>query len=466
MGSDPRVLLVDADVDGLAALARELRERGLRVSLANSVPMAVERAKVGAFDVVLSARTLAEPLDGSLGVFDALSLELVEAPRALVLIDDPADASEQRVLRSDPAKLVELLRGHARPDRRAAAASLAPSAHALESVSVADLLVVLATERRSGTLTVTTSKGSGELRLVDGDLVDAVYVRLEGKKALSRLVGETEGTATFTPGAPAIMRRIHEGTRELVDEARAQFQLAAALRSDLAEVTPDTLVAEGELPAEQADGLDGVLLSRLRVPATVDDVLDELGETDAALLAAILRLHAQGLIRSLGKGEGSSRICEPASQHLLRAAAAHARRAGFRGHARVVFAATPSRIAVFSHTVLTLADAVPSSEPMPTLPVPFSIANIRLGDGVEVEIVALPLVPAYAPLWSFVLSGAAMLVRLDDAARETLADACTSTAVPILEARVVFGALDETRSDQMAGLIKAALEADQPGAAG
>jgi hypothetical protein len=92
--------------------------------------------------------------------------------------------------------------------------------------------------------------------------------------------------------------------------------------------------------------------------------------------------------------------------------------------------------------------------------VPYVLSTIRLGDGVELDVTALPLVPAYAPLWGLSLAGAAVVVRLDDAAAETLREACKSVDVPILDARAVFGSLDESSPVQIASLIKTALDAE------
>ena len=79
------------------------------------------------------------------------------------------------------------------------------------------------------------------------------------------------------------------------------------------------------------------------------------------------------------------------------------------------------------------------------------------------DIVALPLVPAYAPLWPMALAGASVVVRLDEAAAAPLAEACTSVALPVLDARGIFGTLDESSAVQIASLIKTALDADAGG---
>lgn len=465
-----RVLLVDHDVDALAQLASKLRDRGIRVSLANGSQMACERARSGGYDVVLAARSVAEPEDGAMGVIDALSVELTQVPPLLVLHDggdnESAEGnSETRVRRDDIDRIVERIEQLTKPHdaARQTHASLAPSAHTLENAPLADLLVVLATERRSGTLTVTTPKGSGEVRLVEGDIADAVYVRLEGKKAITRMIGERDGTATFAPGAPAIMRRLHETTRALVNEANALVEHTRELREKAGELLTTTLMAVDGATADSLSEIDQHVLSRLRVPAIADDILDELPHSDAAILESILRLDGRGRIKRIGHASSRVQLCGPDQLHLLRASAARAKAAGFSGPARLVFAATPARLAVFGHTVLSLADAFAPQEPTPAVPVPYVLATIRLGDGVELDIVALPLVPVYAPLWPMALAGAAILVRLDEAAAQSLEEACATVAVSILDARAIFGTLEESSAVQVASLVKTALDADGSG---
>ncbi|MBX3217310.1 MAG: DUF4388 domain-containing protein [Labilithrix sp.] len=461
-----RILLVDHDVDALAELAGVLRERGLKVSLANGAQMACERARTGGYDVVIAAREVAEPTDGTLGVIDALSVELPEVPPLLVLVESSDGASDSRVARADVDRIVARIGDLAKaastsePPRRP---SLAPSSHALEHAPLADLLVVLATEQRSGTLTVSTAKGSGEIRLVEGSVADAVYVRLEGRKAIARMIAEREGTATFAPGAPAIMRRIDVPTRELVEEARALATKAEELRERAGSLPNGTLIAADGGSGEAASAIDQHVVARLRVPAMLDELLDELPHSDADILDAAIRLHAKGRIKQLGHASSRVQLCGADQLHLVRASAARARSAGFAGAARLVIAATAARLAVLGHTVLSLADAMPPADPTPPLPVPHSLSTIRLGDGVELEIVALPLVPAYAPLWPMALAGAAVVVRLDEGAAQPLEEACGSVAVGILDARAVFGVVDESSPVQIASLIRTALDADAGG---
>jgi CheY-like chemotaxis protein len=452
------VLLVDQDVDALAQLAAQLRARGMRVSLASSAQMACERARASVFDVIIASRGAAEPRDGGMGVLDTLSLELASVPPALVLVERGADArGDAHVGRDDLERLVArveaLTGGRARPS------IISPSAHALDAGSVADLLLVLGAERRSGTVTVTSPRGSGEVRLVEGDVVDAVYERLEGTKALARMVGEREGTATFAPGAAAIMRRMQGSTRALLAEAREEVERTRerlARAGDLAETA--FVAVDGS--AESLSGAELHVAARLRLPARLIELLDDLPEPDSVVLETVLGLDQRGKLRRLGSVSSRVQLCGEGQLHLLRASASRARSPGFEGGARLVFAAAPSRLAVFGHTVLSLADALPPSSPAPPIPLPHALASLRLGDGVTLEVVGIPLVPAYAPMWPMAIAGAALIVRLDDGAGEALEAAATSVDVAVLDARAVFGHVDETSAVQVASLIRTAIEAD------
>ena len=273
------------------------------------------------------------------------------------------------------------------------------------------------------------------------------------------MLAERDGTATFAPGAPAIMRRITVPTRRLVEDARALADRAITLRREAAELSGTLIAVEGRGDASESS-VDEHVLTRLRIPATLDELLDELPHADAEILASAIALHGRARLKVLGHASSRVQLCGADQLHLVRASAARARAAGFAGAARLVFAATPSRLAVLGHTVLSLADAVPATEPVPALPIPCLLSTLRLGDGVELDIVALPLVPAYAPLWPMALSGAAVVVRLDDGAAHPLEEACGAVGVTILDAAAVFGVVDESSPVQVASLIRTALEAN------
>lgn len=333
----------------------------------------------------------------------------------------------------------------------------AEKAHVLEEGTLEELLRSVAIEGRSGAITIATPKGYGEICLVDGDVVDAVYVRLEGLKALVRLFGEREGTASFSTAAPAMIRRLNVATASLIDEARAQAKRAEAMRDRVASLASGLIVAIEKAAVPGLEPLDERVLARLRAPTELDVLLDDLREPDADILEALVRLEEH--LRSVGRS-ATVQLCGPDQLHMVRSSAERAKGAGFQGAARLVFAATAGKLAVLGHTVLALADAQAPTDPAPSLAIPHPIATLSLGEGIDLDVVALPLVPAYAPLWPMVLAGAAVTIRVDEAASQALEEACAAVGVTILDASAVFGVFDESSPMQVASLIRTALEAE------
>lgn len=461
-----RVLLVDDELDSLAPFVACLRERGIHVHLASSVDAACECARKERFDVVLATRRVTEPTNGSMGVSDAMSIELAEAPPLVVLLtgDDSARIGnlEHRVHADDIEGVVQRIARLTKTDDEGASSEARGRTRTakggkIEETSLADRMMALVAERRSGTLTVTTPRGAGEIRFVTGEIVDVVYIRLEGEKALTRMFEVRDGVATFTPGSPAIMRRIYADSLALVVAAKELADKSSQLRRRATALANGALLAIDGSFAGLSE-LEQQILTRLRVPATLEDLLEDLPHTDVAILEALLHLDACARIKPLGHSSSRVHICGPEQLHQLQASTSHAKRAGYAGAARVVFAATPSRLAVFGHTLLSLADVFPPRETIPSIPVPHGLATLRLGDGVELDLVGLPLVPVYAPLWPMALAGASMIVRLDEAALPLLTDAGGAARVSILDARTVVGAVEESSAVQAAILIKAALD--------
>jgi CheY-like chemotaxis protein len=459
-----RVLLVDEDIEELATLAAELRQRGIQVSLANGTSMACERAKAGRFDVLVASAALAEMRPDGLSLLDALAVELGRVPPFVLIVQD-ADAAwgEEQVVRGNIDALVARIHSIA-PARASIPDSGAPPAlyaGSLAKVSLADVIETLSVDRKTGTLAVTTLSGAGDLRLADGQIVDAVYLRFEGMKALVRSMGETDGRFLFSPETPPVMRRMHARTSDLLREGKRQLEEAGHLRALLGELTKKALLATEGGDTTELSTLAKTVLARLRAPATIDEVLDDSPEADASLLAAIVELDSAGRLRRLAHETHRVPLAGTDQLHLMRALVSRASAPGFAGAARLVFAGTPSRLAVFAHAALCLADSIAASESMPAVPVPYPIATVRMGDDVDLELVALPLVPAYAPLWPMALAGSAIVVRLDDAAGAALTEACAIAELPILDAQMLVGALEEASVAQVAGLVRAALEATQ-----
>jgi CheY-like chemotaxis protein len=448
-----RVLLVDANVAMLEPLAAKLREHGVSVSIATSTAMACERARTGRYDAVIAATAMVDTADGPMSVRDVLNVELSEPPVLLVL-KQQNEASLEAI-----DELVERIENLAPKSNAPVRPSMIPSAHSFSNAPFVDLVRVLANERRSGTLTITTPSGAGEVRLVDGEMVDAVYKRFERKKALARLVAVRDGTLKFIPGVQTVMRRLEESTTSLLTEAVDASVAAETKREAVGALASARLFAHEAAPLPNETRLAEDVRVRLRTPATLDEILDDLPQPDGEILDLLLELHTRGRLTQLRASPSDIALTDVDVLPRLRASLARAHRPGFSGATRVVFAATPARLAVFKHTVLSIASVQPSTEgPLP-LPTPYLIATAMLGEGTELDIYALPLVPAYVPLWALTIAGAAVVVRLDAAAKNSLEDVAQSMGVRLLDARAQATPFDESNPRHVAELIQVALDA-------
>jgi CheY-like chemotaxis protein len=459
--------LVDEDIEELASLAAELRQRGVQVALANGVAMACERAKTVRVDVIVAASELTGVRPDGLSLLDALTVELGHLPPVLLVVRDTAAAPLQGewILRGDPSALVDRIDDLAAPRPSRGMESAPPTSiysGSLAKVTLADVVETLWVDRKGGTLAVTTPDGAGDIRLHDGAVVDAVYLRFEGMKALVRMFGEPEGRFLFSPDTPAVLGRLRIATSELLREAASQLDDSRRLRALLGDITGKALVAsDGGEYSSELSALARTVLARLRSPASLDEVLDDLAEPDAQILAAVAELDAAGRLKRLAHETERVPLVGTDQLHLMRALVSRAAAPGYEGPARFVFAGTPTRLAVFSHAARCLHDSLATPDGTGVIPIPHSIATVRLGDDVDLELVALPLVPAYAPLWPLALAGSAIVVRLDDAAGSALTEACAAAELPVLDAQVLVGTLEEGSVAQVAGLVRAAIEATQ-----
>lgn len=448
------VLVVESDFDALGALASKLRARGLEVAIADGVPSALDRARAAAPEAVIVAARILE--DGGLRAKFAADPAL-----AGVVIFTLHSQLPNRVLRADELDAAEVediaRRMHALPVRTASAVAASGDVRGdLQQIGILDLLQLLSMNRRSGSLSITTQAGAGEVRLADGEVVDAVYRRLEGEKALYRLLGENEGVFSFASGTGQSLRRIVlptrtlllEGMRQIDETKRRREALDSETDAFLAIVPPDS----GQREATQR------VLEVLTAPRNLAELLDEVPLADLDVLEALSELLDTGQVRRIAAGAQRVELADAERLTVLAALAKRAARAGFCAPVRVAIAASPHRLATLTHAVSRIADAVVPTETVPGAPIPHALATLRLSDGGELGVVGLPLVEAYAPLWGLVLPSCAAVARLESTAMEVLEAACGHAGVPVVDATVLLREGEEGDPEQVAGLLRLLLE--------
>ncbi len=124
----------------------------------------------------------------------------------------------------------------------------------------------------------------------------------------------------------------------------------------------------------------------------------------------------------------------------------------------VVVCGVPARIATFARACLRLSSFRPPAEQAPAVPVPHAVATMPLGDALDLYVVSLPLVPAYAPLWPLTLSAAHVVVRLDHAASRLLDDASAISGKRVIDATTLLPTFSEDDEEAVGALVSAAVE--------
>lgn len=322
----------------------------------------------------------------------------------------------------------------------------------LAQLGLPELLLLLTARGCSGALTLQTPLGAGEVRLYEGEIVDALYRRLEGQKALFRLLSEPEGIYAFAAGEAALLRRIDAPTPALLREGRRHLEELRRLRDAVA-LGEDGLVALAQPAAADSDVARSVL-EMLKTPHTVSEILDEVPALDLDVLVALCALLETGKVRRIAGGSGKVDLCDADQLGVLAALAKRVARSGFGGVPRVVFAASPQRLLGLRAALARLSQAVPSGEMASSGPVPQVLCTLRLSESVDLEVLALPLVETYSPLWGIVLPSCTALAVAAHESSPLLESACQRGGVPVLETAAAVGEGDETDAREVALLIQ------------
>lgn len=131
---------------------------------------------------------------------------------------------------------------------------------------------------------------------------------------------------------------------------------------------------------------------------------------------------------------------------------------GFLPPPRVVIAASHRRMLGLAHAVRYIEGVTASSEVPPRAALPRAFGTLRLGEGVELSLVGLPVDDTFAPVWSLTLPGAAAVVRIDGAGGNAFEACCEAAETQVLEAEQLVTELDVAMPAQVAALVRAAIE--------
>ena len=463
-----KVMILHGDVDALGTLASALRARGLVVSIASEVFDAVEQAYQKKPHVLLAAKELDR--EGDLSAALAAVPSLTELP--LYYLIDPASKKPlgpRDVKRTDVDRIASLI-------LEVALRETVSDAHNelrgnVQQMPLVDLLQLLTMNQRSGTLSVTAPGGGGEVRLADGQIVDAIYRRVEGEKALFRLLAVQAGQFAFVPGEPA-PRKIQTTTNALLMEAMRQIDELRQLRRELAPASEVFLANElftipavsgapppTSIPGEEAaQRVERETLAALQVPRGIDELCDEVAASDLEVATALSKLLSSGRVHAMPLSSLTAPFAPEGQLSILRALVARLTPKGFLPPPRLVIAASLRRMLGLAHAVRYIEGVVANSDVPPRAALPRPFGTLRLGEGVELSLVGLPVDDTFAPVWALTLPGAAAVVRIDGAGGPAFEQCCEAVEVQLLEAEQLVTELDVAMPSQVAALVRAAIE--------
>jgi len=125
----------------------------------------------------------------------------------------------------------------------------------------------------------------------------------------------------------------------------------------------------------------------------------------------------------------------------------------------IAVCASPARLATLERATLRVGSFRPPPEASPRIPVPHAVAIMTLDDGLELELLGVPLVVAYAPLWPLALCDSRAVVRLEPVGAAELDAACAWLGVPVLDVERLVAGFSEDDEEQVATMLANAVTA-------
>ncbi|MDY7233308.1 DUF4388 domain-containing protein [Hyalangium rubrum] len=421
MAPSRKILIADPDLEAVRVLTRALRQRGYQVHYAPDGSRALEicvlrHPDLALFDEgckLLEARTFIQILRTNPRTEDI----------PVVLTTTSLDVDRLRGMRlaahlKKPFNLDEVLGRIEHIFRRSEAArDLKNDAQEIEGslsqLGIPDLMQILGMNKRSGKLSLERGSERGEILVGDGRPVNARLGRVEGEKALFRLLSWTEGSFTFAPGGSSARPRINRGMDDALLEGMRQADEVNRLQPSLPARTTRLMIApDADLPQDQHP-VTAQVVDLLRQPRSLGEVLDLAPATDLEVLGVLTTLMQKGVARvAEGEEEGSGPLLGPAELHALRSRVLRGKaplkvvtaKVFICGNgpsaARRLFARLPGLVAA-------------SAEPSAVKSGFGTLGHMELSEVLHLDFCVLPPAEAARPLWRPFSAGAVGALLMD-----------------------------------------------------
>ena len=400
-----KILIADPDAETVRTLAPALRQRGFQVHGARDGSRALQVAILRFPDLVI--------FDDRTPLVDARTFVRIlrTNPRTeripVLLTGENPDPDRVRLgtYLAKPFRLDEVLARIEQAFRRLEASrAVAGESREIEGnlaqIPLVDLLQILAVNRKTGRLAVEREDERADVWLREGRVVDARMGEVSGEKALWRLLTRREGQFAFVPGQEAVPERIERKLDELVLEGLRQADEVSRLSPDLP--PPHDVLALTVHPSEMPPGLHPVteeVVALLARPLAFGDLLDRTHASDLEAMRAVRALLEHGTVRRIERRPPAEEapLLVPHELHALRARIARGRSSGPQTVGKVVVAGGGP---LARRSALARLSALPGFSQEEGGQAGFgTLGRLALGDGVRVDLTAIPGEREQRPLW-------------------------------------------------------------------
>lgn len=274
----------------------------------------------------------------------------------------------------------------------------------LDQLGITDLLQFFGLNGKNGTLYLARGSERGTVQLVNGQVVNARLGRVDGEKALYRLLLWHSGTFRFSPGTVAGPAKISAPTDHLImeglrlgDETAAQAERLPALHSRMHLAIPRERLPQGLRAATRE------ILLQLEGYPRVSDLLDHCPYADLQILQVLRVLREKGVISESRAESGTE------TAPLLAAAEILALHQALYGPTRigeslsavvVILSSASAELNEFLSALQALPGYVPAAVTARDPRLPVEVGRLQLSENFSLRFSAVPATAEFSPLWS------------------------------------------------------------------
>lgn len=274
----------------------------------------------------------------------------------------------------------------------------------LDQLALPDLLQLFGLNNKSGTLLMARGVERGRVLLQNGQIVDASLGRVDGEKALYRLLLWHSGTFRFSPGAISATAKISapidhlimEGLR-LGDEFAAQAENLPSLQSRM-----QLTIHPERLPQGLRSATREILL-KLETYPRVSDLLDHCPYADLQILQVLRVLREKGVISESRDESVAEAVPLLAATEILaihQTLYSDAQIGEVLSAIVVILSPSVTALGEFLPTLQTLPEFVPSALSVDDPLLPVELGRLQLTEGFALRFVSVPAAAESSPLWS------------------------------------------------------------------